>query len=125
MANAAAPPAVTTAGGTHAAPPTWRIRLLRAVSTRWSLRVWYGGIVGFFLVMVLLPTLFVLGYVLADWSTVGSVLADPSKTSLIPSALWLSFGVALTVAAFDLLAGLLDAGVIDRTGLIPTARSRS
>ncbi len=114
MANAAAPPAVTTAGGTHAAPPTWRIRLLRAVSTRWSLRVWYGGIVGFFLVMVLLPTLFVLGYVLADWSTVGSVLADPSKTSLIPSALWLSFGVALTVAAFDLLAGLPLAWLIVR-----------
>ncbi len=92
----------------------WRARLLAVVSHRWSLRAWYGGIVTFFLLMVLLPTLFVLGYVLADWSSVQGVLADPSKASLIPNALWLSFGVAGTVAILDLLAGLPLAWIIVR-----------
>ncbi|HEY4705726.1 MAG TPA: ABC transporter permease subunit, partial [Thermoplasmata archaeon] len=92
----------------------WRATLLRIVSTRWSLRAWYGGIVAFFLFMVLLPTLFVLGYVAADWASVKAVLGDPAKASLIPHALWLSFGVALTVAALDLLAGLPLAWLIVR-----------
>jgi ABC-type sulfate transport system permease component len=76
--------------------------------------VWYGGIVGFFVFMVLLPTLFVLGYVLADWGSVGIVLADPSKSSLILPAIWLSFGVAGAVAVLDLVAGLPLAWLIVR-----------
>ncbi len=98
----------------HPLPMDWRSRLVRLVSTRWSLRLWYGGILGFFFVLVLLPTLFVLGYVLVDWGSVQIVLADPTKASLILPALWLSFGVALVVAAFDLLAGLPIAWLIVR-----------
>jgi len=109
------PPEARSPGApAHPVPMDWRSRLLRAVSTRWSLRVWYGWIVGFFLLLVLLPTLFVLGYVLADWGSVGTVLSDPTKSSLILPALWLSFGVALVVAAFDLLAGLPIAWLIVR-----------
>lgn len=109
------PPEANAPGApAHAAATDRRARLLRLVSTRWSLRVWYGGIVGFFFFLVLLPTLFVVGYVLADWGSVQTVLADPTKSSLILPALWLSFGVALTVAALDLVAGLPIAWLIVR-----------
>lgn len=115
MATPASPPGALGAG-TAKRPLSagWMPRLLRVVSTRWSLRVWYGGIVGFFVFMVLLPTLFVLGYVLADWGSVGIVLADPSKSSLILPAIWLSFGVAGAVAVLDLVAGLPLAWLIVR-----------
>ena len=98
----------------HAAATDSRARLLHLVSTRWSLRIWYGGVVGFFLLLVLLPTLFVLGYVVAGWASVETVLADPTKSSLILPALWLSFGVALAIAALDLVAGLPIAWLIVR-----------
>ena len=115
MAAPASSPEVNTRREAARTPSSgWRATLLRIVSTRWSLRAWYGGIVAFFLFMVLLPTLFVLGYVAADWASVKAVLGDPAKASLIPHALWLSFGVALTVAALDLLAGLPLAWLIVR-----------
>jgi len=88
--------------------------LLRAVSGRWALRGWYAAIVGFFLLLVLLPTLFVLAYVLVDWAGVQTVLATPSEADRILPALWLSFGVAGSVAVLDLLAGLPLAWLIVR-----------
>ena len=93
-------------GGRHA-PATRRTRLLQAASRRGFIRVWYAFILGFFLVLVLLPTLFVLGYVVSGWGIIQDrVLTDPTLTDPIGPALGLSFGVALVVAGIDLLAGL-------------------
>ncbi len=94
-------PAVT-GGPTHA----WRSRFLAMVSTRWAVRLWHGAIIGFFLVFVLLPTLYVLGYVAVDWGGVQSIFADPYLAGLILPAVGYSFAVAGTVALFDLVAGL-------------------
>ncbi len=115
MGTLKSPPEANKPGApAHPAATDWRARLLRLVSTRWSLRIWYSGIVGFFFLLVLVPTLFVLGYVAVDWGSVSTVLADPTKSSLILPALWLSFGVALTVAALDLVAGLPIAWLLVR-----------
>src|SRR5512136_459986 len=104
------------AGGAHKRTPTaeWRARLLALISPRWALRAWYVGILAFFLLMVLLPTLYVLGYVARFWSSVTSVLSDPGMSGAILPALGLSFGVAGAVAALDLLAGLPLAWLIVR-----------
>ncbi len=84
----------------------WRSKALAAVSTRWAVRGWHGVLVGFFLLFVLLPTLYVLGYVVADWGGVQSIFADPRLGSRILPAVAYSFGVAGMVALFDLVAGL-------------------
>src|SRR5512136_1552876 len=84
----------------------WRSRALATVSTRWAVRTWRGLIVGFFLLFVLLPTLYVLGYVAVDWNGVQSIFGDPALSGLILPAVGYSFAVAGTVALFDLVAGL-------------------
>lgn len=84
----------------------WRSRALAAVSTQWAVRGWHGLLLGFFLVFVLLPTLYVLGYVAVDWNGVQSIFADPVLAGRILPAVAYSFGVAGMVALFDLVAGL-------------------
>ncbi len=84
----------------------WRSRALAAVSTNWAVRGWHALLIGFFLLFVLLPTLYVLGYVVADWNGVQSVFVDPRLSDLILPAVGYSFGVAGAVALFDLVAGL-------------------
>ena len=84
----------------------WRSRALAAVSTRWAVRGWHGALLGFFLLFVLLPTLYVLGYVAVDWSGVQSIFGDPVLAGRILPAVAYSFGVAGMVALFDLVAGL-------------------
>ncbi len=84
----------------------WRSKALAAVSTNWAVRGWHVLLLGFFLLFVLLPTLYVLGYVAIDWSGVQSVFADPRLSGLILPAVGYSFAVAGSVALFDLVAGL-------------------
>ncbi len=92
----------------------WRSRALAGVSTKWAVRGWHALVVGFFLFFVLLPTLYVLGYVARFWGSVSEVLADPAMSGAILPALGLSFGVAGAVAALDLCAGLPLAWLIVR-----------
>lgn len=108
MEARAAPPDVAVAGTTaRDGRPAWQSRLLEIVSHRTTLRLWYAFVVGFFMVLVLLPTLFVLGYVVSGWQVIQDVvLTDPTLLDPIGPALFLSFGVAITVAAIDLVAGL-------------------
>ncbi len=95
-----------------------RAALLRFASNRWTIRAWYSGIVLFFLFLVLIPTLYVLGFVAVGWADIQSrVLGDPTRGSLIGPALYLSFGVALVVALLDLVAGLPLAWLLVRREL--------
>lgn len=84
----------------------WRSKALAAVSTNWAVRGWHGLLLVFFLLFVLLPTLYVLGYVAVDWAGVQSVFGDPRLSGLILPAVGYSFAVAGSVALFDLVAGL-------------------
>lgn len=115
MGSAAFPPGdVAEPGATPASTGDRSARVLKAVSSRWAVRAWYAGIVGFFLFFVLLPTLYVLGYVAADWSGVQTILADPIQAGRIVPAVAYSFGVAGAVALLDLMAGLPLAWLIVR-----------
>jgi len=96
-------------------PVDWLGRLLHVVSKRWTIRVWYAIVVGFFLVLVLIPTLYVLSYVVTDWGVIQQqVLSNPSMVAPIAPAIALSFGVAIAVALIDLAAGLPLAWLIVR-----------
>ncbi|OGS49751.1 MAG: hypothetical protein A3K65_05215 [Euryarchaeota archaeon RBG_16_68_12] len=89
--------------------------MLRFASRRWTIRLWYVLVVGFFLVLVLIPTLYVLSYVVTGWSVIQQqVLNNPSLVSPIAPAIGLSFGVAIAVAVIDLTAGLPIAWLIVR-----------
>ncbi len=107
MGAEAVPP---EAEGSRAASPkpvhAWRSKALATVSSRWAVLGWHGFLLFFFLFFVLLPTLYVLGYVAVDWTGVQQVFADPSLSGLILPAVGYSFAVAGSVALFDLVAGL-------------------
>jgi len=91
---------------TRAPEHAWRSKAMAWVSTRWAVHAWQWGIIAFFLVFVLLPTLYVLGYVVADWSGVQTIFQDPVLAGRILPAITYSFSVAGMVALFDLVAGL-------------------
>lgn len=107
MAAEAVPPeAGRDRTATRAPVHAWRSRILAAVSTRGAVRAWHGALIGFFLLFVLVPTLYVLGYVAVDWNGVQSIFADSALSGLILPAVGYSFAVAGSVALFDLVAGL-------------------
>ncbi len=107
MGTAAAPSEVGEgASPTRAPEHPWRARGLALVSTPWAVRLWHGVVLAFFVIFVLLPTLYVLGYVAVDWSGVQTIFSDPVLAGRIAPAIAYSFGVAGMVALFDLVAGL-------------------
>ena len=86
---------------------TWRRPLLQLISRPGAVLAWRAAIVGFFLILVLLPTLYVLGFVVTGLGAIESwVASNPGEVGRIGPAISLSFGVALTVAAIDLAMGL-------------------
>ena len=106
--------APATRGTLHKPVHPWRTRFLGLVSRRGAVKAWYVAVVGFFLLFVLLPALFVLGYVAFDWTSIAQVLATPSEADRIGPAIAMSFGVAGMVAVLDLVAGLPLAWLIVR-----------
>ncbi len=116
MGLPATPPGDATARHAHRAVPADRMdRLLRFASRRWTIRIWYAVVVGFFLVLVLIPTLYVLSYVVTGWTVIQQeVLNNPAMVDPIAPAIGLSFGVAIVVALIDLAAGLPLAWLIVR-----------
>ncbi len=111
----ATPSEVPAVAAARAVPAGWRAHLLHFSSRRWTIRIWYVTVVGFFLVLVLIPTLYVLSYVVTGWGVIQQqVLGDPAMVAPIAPAIGLSFGVAIAVALIDLAAGLPLAWLIVR-----------
>ena len=76
---------------------------------------WYAFIMAFFVVMILLPTVYVLSYVVLGWSDLSLyVLSDPKMLSLIWGSLTISFEIATLVTVIDVLTGLPLAWVLVR-----------
>ena len=94
----------------RASPASWlRVRriLLAVLSRGRALKGWYGIVLVFFGVFVLLPPLFVLSFLVTGWGDLQTfVFSSAAILGQIWSAVALSFGVALTVTAVDLLVGL-------------------
>ncbi|PWI47635.1 molybdenum transporter permease [Candidatus Heimdallarchaeota archaeon B3_Heim] len=68
---------------------------------------WYSFVVFFFVLLVLLPTIFVLGYVILEFTAIqNSVFSNQEIQSQILSALFYSISVSIIVSIFDLIFGL-------------------
>ena len=81
--------------------------LLDTVSRSRFVQGWYTLVLIFFVFFVLVPTLFVLSFLYTGWGDLQVfVFANASVMGQIWSAVGLSFGVALTVTAIDLVFGL-------------------
>ncbi|HUW22172.1 MAG TPA: ABC transporter permease subunit [Candidatus Bathyarchaeia archaeon] len=74
------------------------------------------GVIGviFFLLFVLIPSVYVLLYPLKDWKSIESVIFNRPTFSLILQSLAFSFKVAFCVTLFDLFLGILTAWVLAR-----------
>ncbi len=68
---------------------------------------WYLLVLAFFVFLVLIPTLFVLSFLVTGWNDLQAFVFSRSEVlGQIWSAVGLSFGVALVVTAVDLIFGL-------------------
>src|SRR5438093_9327850 len=85
-----------------------RKTFLDRVSRTLFVQGWYAFVLSFFVFFVLVPTLFVLSFLFTGWGDLQAfVFRNANVMAQILSAIGLSFSVALTVTAVDLLFGLL------------------
>ena len=76
---------------------------------------WFGFITIFFLSFIILPTVYVLIYGLADFQNLSdAVLGEPEVMSMIWGAVFTSFSLALLVTIIDLVIGLPMAWIMVR-----------
>jgi len=81
--------------------------LLNKISTRRFRSGWKAFIIFFFLIFVILPTVWILSYVFTDWSSIQSnVLDDPVVMGQIKDAIIASFEIAALVTVIDIIVGL-------------------
>jgi thiamine transport system permease protein len=81
--------------------------LIPAISGRRFRKGWNVLIIGFFLIFVILPTVYVLSYVITGWGEIESVvLSDKATLDLISQAILISFEIAGIVTVVDFLVGL-------------------
>jgi len=84
-----------------------RKTFLDRVSRTLFVQGWYAFVLSFFVFFVLVPTLFVLSFLFTGWGDLQAfVFRNANVMAQILSAIGLSFSVALTVTAVDLIFGL-------------------
>ncbi|MCJ2555047.1 MAG: ABC transporter permease subunit [Candidatus Thermoplasmatota archaeon] len=84
-----------------------RRRVLDFLSRRPVIAGWYGGVLTYFILLVLLPTLFVLTFVFTGFPDILSLLRiQPGALGQIGDAVLLSYQVAIVVTLVDLVFGL-------------------
>jgi thiamine transport system permease protein len=88
--------------------------LLQKVSTRQFRNGWKAFIIVFFLLFVILPTVWVLSYLFTDWSSIEAVLDDPELMGTIYDAILASFEIAAIVTVIDIIVGLPMAWILVR-----------
>ncbi len=92
-----------------------RKRLSNFIATRSFLKAWYGIVILFFLLLVIVPTLFVLSYAVTGWSDIqANILSRPETLDMIFSAIKISFIIATIVTIIDFVAGLPMAWLLVR-----------
>jgi ABC-type sulfate transport system permease component len=57
-------------------------KLSELASNRRIIKGWYGFVILFFVVLVIVPTIFVLSYVFTDWNGIRGVMDDPATSKL-------------------------------------------
>ena len=90
-------------------------RLVAFISKPGFRKGWLGFIIAFFLIMVIVPTVFILTYAITDWNSIQTkVLNDPAVTRMITDAVIASFEIAGIVTLIDFLVGLPMAWILVR-----------
>jgi thiamine transport system permease protein len=90
-------------------------KLLSLISGRRFRGGWKGFIILFFLLFVILPTVWILSYVLTDWSSIQEhVFNDPAVMNIITNAIIASFEIAAIVTVIDIIVGLPMAWILVR-----------
>lgn len=77
-------------------------------------RSWTYLAVFFFVVVILIPSVFVLTKMLTDWDLVSEVLDDSDAVAIIEGAAWNSFSIAFIVTMIDIVVGLPMAWILVR-----------
>ena len=84
------------------------------VASRKVIKGWYGFVVLFFVLLVILPTVFVLSYVFTDWNGIQDVIDDPAMSKMVWDSVIFSFELASVVVVIDIFAGLPMAWILVR-----------
>lgn len=77
-------------------------------------RAWFGFAVAILLVIIVIPSIFVVTKILTEWDLVSEVLGDSAMMALINGAVWNSFSIAFVVTLVDILVGLPMAWILVR-----------
>lgn len=94
-------------GDKEARGTPFRRRALNFLSRRKVIGSWYGGILVYFFLLVLVPTLFVLTFAFTGFGDILRLFAvRPETLAQITSAVLLSYQVAIVVTVIDLAFGL-------------------
>jgi thiamine transport system permease protein len=81
--------------------------VLRVVSGRGFRKGWKSFIIVFFILFVIIPTIYVLTYVFTGWADIQEfVLSDKETMDLIVNAILVSFEIATIVTIVDFIVGL-------------------
>lgn len=81
--------------------------VLRVVSGRGFRKGWKSFIIVFFILFVIIPTVYVLTYVFTGWADIQEhVLSDKETMDLIVNAILVSFEIATIVTIVDFIVGL-------------------
>ena len=89
-------------------------RVSEWASNRRVIKGWYGFVIFFFVVLVIVPTIFVLTYVFTDWNGIQGVMDDPVTSKMVWDSVIFSFELAAIVVVIDILAGLPMAWIMVR-----------
>lgn len=77
-------------------------------------RAWFGFAVAILLVIIVIPSIFVVTKILTEWDLVSAVLGDSAMMDVITGAVWNSFSIAFIVTLIDILVGLPMAWILVR-----------
>ena len=79
-----------------------------------SRKVWFGFVCLIFILLIIIPSIFVIFKMFTEWGLVTDVFNDPGKMSVIKGALWNSFSIAGIVTIIDIVVGIPMAWILVR-----------
>ncbi|MDW5563833.1 MAG: ABC transporter permease subunit [Methanomassiliicoccus sp.] len=92
-----------------------RDQFLEFINHKGFRKGWNAFIIAFFLLFIVLPTVYVVTYAFTDWDAISlTVLSNPETMGMIQDAIIASFAIATIVTIIDFLAGLPVAWMLVR-----------
>ncbi|MCL2148174.1 MAG: ABC transporter permease subunit [Methanomassiliicoccaceae archaeon] len=79
-----------------------------------SRRAWFAFVCLVFIIIIIIPSVYVVITMITEWGAVSEVFDDPAMTSMITGALWNSFSIAGIVTVVDVVVGIPMAWIFVR-----------